>query len=113
MTRDDFFSREDYTKIKNGIDNREYFEVEGIAKRENQRLNFHSGFVDNSYHDIWKGNYLVYIQESHKNGGGGYATEDFKDFETFESFMKLVDSLLKGRPEYTTPEFSEQLTFLE
>lgn len=110
MNHTDFFSKADYMQIKQSIQNKQPFEI--IGKHKNQILKFEGAFIEDRYRDIWNGDYLIHINEDHNDGGRGYATDKFDDFETYESFVALVDKMLKNRPGYeTADECEEQLSF--
>ncbi|MEG1158648.1 MAG: hypothetical protein RSD64_04685 [Christensenellaceae bacterium] len=53
------------------------------------------------YRDIWQGkDYFVHVDFNNSNGnyhGSGYATIDFKDFESVESINALIDKNFKDK----------------
>ena len=100
MNAQSFFEQSDYNDAKSKIDNREPFCISKDVKKQNIAF---TGIIvnDQCAKTIWKGvNYLIGVDETNGTSGGGYATTDYSSFDTWESFLLLVDDTLGHREGY-------------
>lgn len=102
MNHTDFFTKADYEQIKRYIDAKKPFEVDKNVKK--QCVRFRGHLVPDDARHIWNGDYIVHIGESHNDsrgwGGFGYATDEFTDFASYDSFVNLLDKILSGADGY-------------
>jgi len=100
-----FWDVTDWREILQRIQRLEPFQVERKYSWIRFGLHGYSIPEDAKYRDIWKGSYLIHVDVQMMKGnyqGSCYATDDLKEFDTYERFIRLTDRSLKSfREEYS------------
>ena len=108
MTLSDLCNREELMSIREHIANRELFEHRKAAKGQGWRVELRilSNFIPQDLaNQLWSGrNYLVHVDVDYNSpegiGGGGYASDTFERFETWERFEQSMEGRLLQFPFY-------------